>query len=628
VRLAIALVAVLAARTAGAAIFTIADGDVAGLIAAMNTANANGEDDTINLAPGSTYSVMAVDNGQNGLPLVTSRMTIVGSAMNGGIGSTITRSPLASSFRLFEISTTGDLTLDHVWVTRGRLSSSIGGGICVNGGKLALTNVFVNDCTCTSCQGGGLFIVGSAAVTTITDSTFSNDAAAVGGAIDVQQAASVTLTRSRLVSNLATAASGAVHGAGIAVESPTTIGILETTLGGNLAFPDAGGADGSAIADHGGATWTIVRSTLTDNNVTVPMGSNGFGGGIADVGGGTFTLTNTTISGNSVLGNGSGRAEGGGIAAVGGGTWTLNNVTIADNSVSAPLPVPAGAEPDVRGGGIDLVAGSFHLRNTIVADNSSTDDAEMPTSGPDCYTRPIVNPQTLVSEGYDLVESTTDCTIAAGPGDLTGVDPMLGVLTVSVGPTAFQPLLPQSPAVDAGSPSPVGTGGDACEVSDQRCFVRPAGMRCDIGAFESNSFAAPDCDVATPTTSTTSTTSSTTTSTTAPPCVTGPDYQGLGCRLDALLARLTTASDLGRMQDGLIGTVITVRARTQQAGAFNAAGKAKAERRALRKTITKLRAIVHRLRSPAAQKVVPPATRTSLLADATAILQDTKRLLD
>ena len=47
----------------------------AGLIAAINAANANGQENTINLERG-TYSLTAIDNGTsfigNGLPVITS----------------------------------------------------------------------------------------------------------------------------------------------------------------------------------------------------------------------------------------------------------------------------------------------------------------------------------------------------------------------------------------------------------------------------------------------------------------------------------------------------------------------------------------------------------------------------
>ncbi len=53
--------------------FIIADGDVAALKAAIASANANGQDDTIDLALNGTYILASVDNffnGANGLPVI------------------------------------------------------------------------------------------------------------------------------------------------------------------------------------------------------------------------------------------------------------------------------------------------------------------------------------------------------------------------------------------------------------------------------------------------------------------------------------------------------------------------------------------------------------------------------
>ena len=47
------------------------------LIAAINAANAAGGG-TINLAPGCTYPLTSADNGENGLPVVTTRIGVNG----------------------------------------------------------------------------------------------------------------------------------------------------------------------------------------------------------------------------------------------------------------------------------------------------------------------------------------------------------------------------------------------------------------------------------------------------------------------------------------------------------------------------------------------------------------------
>lgn len=72
---ALLLFALAIAQSVNAADFTVPAGNVAALIAAINTANGNGVADTIHLAAGSTYTLTAVNsdtNGPNGLPDITS----------------------------------------------------------------------------------------------------------------------------------------------------------------------------------------------------------------------------------------------------------------------------------------------------------------------------------------------------------------------------------------------------------------------------------------------------------------------------------------------------------------------------------------------------------------------------
>src|SRR5437588_2709680 len=98
----------LSAAAAQAAVFNIADGDVAGLKSAINTANSNGQDDTINLATNGTYTLTAVDNtdnGANGLPRILEDLagqTSHSLTINGN-GATIVRTGTAPDFRILAI---------------------------------------------------------------------------------------------------------------------------------------------------------------------------------------------------------------------------------------------------------------------------------------------------------------------------------------------------------------------------------------------------------------------------------------------------------------------------------------------------------------------------------------------
>jgi hypothetical protein len=81
----------------------------------------------------------------------------------------------------------------------------------------------------------------------------------------------------------------------------------------------------------------------------------------------------------------------------------------------------------------------------------------------------------LISLGNNL-DSGHSCGFTA-PGDIQGRDPRLGRLADQGGFTRVYPLQPGSPGIDAYGPA-------RCLGDDQRGTARPAGPRCDIGAFE------------------------------------------------------------------------------------------------------------------------------------------------
>src|SRR5262245_11044766 len=71
------MVVMFAAAPLSAATFNIANGDVAGLSAAISTAQGNGEADVINLATGGTY-VITSGSSSNAFPAITTQITING----------------------------------------------------------------------------------------------------------------------------------------------------------------------------------------------------------------------------------------------------------------------------------------------------------------------------------------------------------------------------------------------------------------------------------------------------------------------------------------------------------------------------------------------------------------------
>jgi hypothetical protein len=113
------------------------------------------------------------------------------------------------------------------------------------------------------------------------------------------------------------------------------------------------------------------------------------------------------------------------------------------------------------------------VSNSIVAGNTAA-------SKPDCAA--------ALSSHYLLVGDGTGCILPAGRNDQVGtssspIAPGLGPLAPGGGPTPTHPLLDPSPALNAGNPATPGSGGTACEATDQRDAARGAD-RCDIGAYE------------------------------------------------------------------------------------------------------------------------------------------------
>jgi hypothetical protein len=217
----------------------------------------------------------------------------------------------------------------------------------------------------------------------------------------------------------------------------------------------SGGAYNSGIAEFS-------RVTVSGNSA----GAGGLGGGI-QASGGMLSLSNTTISGNQAAG------DGGGIATASGSVATLNNVTIADNVANA-------------GGGIaGLSAGPTDLSNTLIGRNTARSG-----DGADCL-------GTLTSRGYNLIQNPSGCTIPRiEVGNLDDKDLLLGPLADNPGPPEMSQnapplpqthaLLPQSPAIDAGNPTPWDWVDflRPCERWDARHVERAKLPRCDVGAFE------------------------------------------------------------------------------------------------------------------------------------------------
>jgi hypothetical protein len=236
-------------------------------------------------------------------------------------------------------------------------------------------------------------------------------------------------------------------------------------------FADIGGG----MANYGAAT--LNHCTIRGNSVANFDGyqaTGGFGGGL--VNDGTVTLNNCTLSGNSAD-NSANHAESFGGGLVNGGTATLNNCTLSGNSTYND-----GQFGEARGGGL-VNGGTATLNNCTVSRNGTYTSLDgygyvggLDNSGTATLTNTIV----ASNFGGDLDGSLT----AASTHNLIGGDPLLAPLGDYGGAGQTMPLLPGSPAIDAG------TSGPGIPVTDQRGLGRVGAA--DIGACESQgiSFAA------------------------------------------------------------------------------------------------------------------------------------------
>ena len=250
---------------------------------------------------------------------------------------------------------------------------------------------------------------------------------------------------------------GSLVSGGVVVSSGAAT-LTGCTISGNSA-KYGGGVDNSASA-------TLTNCTVTGNSASI------VGGGIDEIVG-TITLTGSTISNNY------GDYNGGGVDVAESGTATLTNCTISGNSSELGGGILAyngtanlynctlsGNTATYGGGGLYNYGGSVTLTNTIVAGNNTDIGGATPDSGSN----------NLIGTGGSggLVNGVN--------GNIVGVAQCAArsPWATTAGPTQTMPLLPGSPAINAG------TSGAGIPTTDQRGDSRVGAV--DIGSFESQGF--------------------------------------------------------------------------------------------------------------------------------------------
>jgi hypothetical protein len=331
--------------------------------------------------------------------------------------------------------------LDGFTITAGNAygidAYSNGGGMYnYNTSNLTVTNITFSGNSANNGGGGGMYNYNNSSLT-VTNVTFSDNSADMGGGM-YNEGNSPRITNAIFSNN-----SARWEGGGMFNKSANPI-VTNVTFNGNSA-----GFDGGGMFNYYYSSPQVTTATFSDNSAKS-------GGGMYNVTESNPIIANATFSSNSATTNGGG--------VFNESNPTLINVTFSGNSAD-------------QGGGIyNFFYGSPVLKNVLIANSS----------GGDCALE--YRALNSASANNLIEDSSSACGLSNGDGkgSIVGVAPLLGTLGNYGGSTQTIPLLPGSPAINAGN--------DAfCAVTsvnnlDQRGVARPFGTHCDIGAFEANFF--------------------------------------------------------------------------------------------------------------------------------------------
>jgi hypothetical protein len=394
-------------QPAQAEIFHCGGGNVACLIAAINLANANGHKNTIVLEAGA-YTPTAIDNdtnGPNGLPSITSTLTIKGVAGANATGITRIFGSQPPFFRLMHVAATGNLTLEGVTLSGG-IGFTQGGGLVNDGGTIHVVRSAITGNSAPS--GGGLF--NNAGTVSFEQTTVSHNNGSNGGGLSSVNG-TLTTRESRFSQN-----GDNFFGGALALFGGTAF-ITTSTF-------DQNGSDGAgaiSLCSPGCTSQNGGKLVVTDSAFTGNFSIAGGGAGIGIDSASTATITNTTFARNEGFTAPAGISNG--------GTLLLNSVTFAENTTTLP------------GGTLLSETGATTiLENTILA--RTIFDSANPV--PDCR-------GPVTSLGHNLIGDPTGCNINLQLSDLVG-DPGLDTFQDNGKPgNGHFPLLPSSRAIDTGA---------------------------------------------------------------------------------------------------------------------------------------------------------------------------------
>ncbi len=240
----------------------------------------------------------------------------------------------------------------------------------------------------------------------------------------------------------------------VVVEQNNVLGNTSSAMGGGVCI-GCGAGTGSA---------TLQSSSIRNNT--------------ARAGAGMFTNRPTTLDWTSVVSN---------TARLGGGAIvSYDDLTLRDSLISSNVGT-------LYTGGIDSY-GVITITNSTISHNlgGSGHSGGLASYGSGTSVNSIVSNNTpvncsvtpaLTSGGHNLSSDATCAANFTTAGDLNSTGPLLGDLQLNGYGTLVRPLIPGSPAIDAGDTV-------ACTTRDERLIPRlidgngDGSAACDIGAFE------------------------------------------------------------------------------------------------------------------------------------------------
>lgn len=321
-----------------------------------------------------------------------------------------------------------------------------------------IARVSLHDFTTTGFGAAQLVLVGGSTAD-VSDSDFLRNSADSGAGLNLGSldgvGSALTISGSVFASNVATGDGGAIYLSGVG--SSTDVGgvtISRTAIVQNEA--DAGGgiflAGSTANSEISGAPVVLIDSSqLSENSARV-------GGGILlsygnSAAPGPIGILNSTINDNTAT------EYGGGVYAFG-----MNDAEL-DFAYSTIVKNTAGIEGD----GVFL-AGASKVR--ILGSILAGDGFDLAVSGGGIA---LTTDWSLVQEP----DPTATLALAAGTGNIVGVDPKLGPLANNGGVTLTMLPLAGSPVIDVIDPASVDV-----PPMDQRGVTRAGNGKADIGAVE------------------------------------------------------------------------------------------------------------------------------------------------